>query len=88
MTNLARLLLAVALLLVQRVLDTLLPRTFSGDIHVTHKNAYFRVTIRAGGVHHTGTGWAWSWLTYQRDGFVSVGSISLGTPPVGAALAP
>lgn len=67
--------------LLQQVLDAILPPTFTGDLRVSHKNAYFRITIHAGELKRTAAGWTWSWLAYVRDGYISTGSATFGTPP-------
>ena len=70
------------LALVQRALDKLLPADFVGDVLAKHNNPYFKFTIRAGNVHRTATGWTFSWLVYERNGF-SQGEIRLGEIPAG-----
>lgn len=72
--------------LLQQVLDAILPPTFTGDLRVSHKNAYFRITIHAGELKRTAAGWTWSWLAYVRDGYISTGSATFGTPPAALQL--
>lgn len=66
---------------IQKVLDAMLPATFTGTAHVEHSNAYFNVTIDAGGLRRTEAGWQWSWLVYKRNGLISHGAIRFGNPP-------
>lgn len=65
----------------QKVLDAILPPSFTGTAHVEHSNSYFTVTIDAGGLKRTEAGWTWTWLVYKRNGLISHGSIRFGNPP-------
>lgn len=71
--------------LLQGVLDKVLPADFNGPAHVSHRNAYFDITIDAGGLHRTEKGWTWTWLTYERNShfpiWSSSGVVTLGTKP-------
>lgn len=67
--------------IVQKVLDAILPPNFTGPIRVAHKNGYFRISIYAGGLRRGPAGWEWDWLVYIRDGVISQGTASFGTPP-------
>lgn len=70
---------------VQKALDAVLPPGFSGPAHVSHRNAYFDISIDAGGLKRTEKGWTWEWLTYERNShfplWSSTGKISLGKTP-------
>ncbi len=67
--------------LIQSILNETVPADFRGDTHLEHKNSYFNVTIDAGDLHKENSQWTWAWLTYKRNGLISYGIITLGTPP-------
>lgn len=68
---------------VQQLLDASLPPDFRGDALLKHTNPYVKGSIRAGDLHRTPTGWSYSWLVYERDGWGTRGEIRLGKPPEG-----
>jgi photosystem II stability/assembly factor-like uncharacterized protein len=68
---------------IQQILNAALPDDFTGDVEFVHKNPSVDVTIQAGGLRKTDGRWTWTWLRYRRNGRVSHGAITFGTPPKG-----
>jgi hypothetical protein len=64
--------------LINQVLDSTLPATFTGPASIRHRNPYVTLVIEADGLKRGPMGWEWRWLTYKREGRVSEGTITLG----------
>ncbi len=78
-------------LLIQPLLDRIVPADFRGDGDFGERGQYIEIEIRAGDLHKTAAGWTWKWLAYRRTLTIPIapgvpyrqsGWITLGTPTV------
>lgn len=76
-------------LLIQPVLDRIVPADFEGDGEFGEHGQYLDLEIRVGGLHRTAAGWSWKWLAYRRSVSIPLapgvpyrqnGWVTLGTP--------
>lgn len=65
--------------LINSILDSTLPPTFTGPLSIRHRNPQFTIVIEADGLKRGPAGWEWRWLTYKREGRVSEGTVTMGT---------
>jgi len=54
--------------LMQRILDEILPREFTGSLAAKHKNPWMQVRIKATGLRHNGERWLWETFEWERNG--------------------
>ncbi len=68
---------------VNTVLDAILPRDFSGPVSWTGNLNGGVVSIAATNVHHTETGWTWTYFRMADTSPLHGGILELGTRPSG-----
>lgn len=66
---------------VQKLLDSVVPAGFTGDVKIRHKNVYTTVIIQVTGLRRLETGWTWVSFTWEREGRVSDGQITFTPTP-------